>query len=266
MQKTSFTLFCFLTIIVLSGCSHIFYAPNLMSTPHLSAKNDASVGGSLVSGFGHTGYEINTSWSPRQHLAFMINGYQYKRSLSTDPNNPEWDKIRMVEGAVGLYTPAKNGVWSLFAGYGMGDVRSQFTSYITSYPYSGTSTYDIAQSHLQMRRIFIQPAYTLKNELLEVGLGMRMVGLFFPSGDVDLRLNNSYEGQQNLKTIRNIQNSNPFWLPEFGGRIAVRFQPCTFGISGVFVLRNHNQFGFDNSSMGATLTLNLQECMKSNKK
>jgi hypothetical protein len=259
------TFFCAIAVILClsQGCyPHAYYVPNQLNMPHLKKQHDAVIEASTQTGLGtHDGYEFRGTYSPLPHLAVMTNIFKVHRTPST--NNT--DHMSLYEGAVGYYQPLGTTTLSLFAGYGGGKVLSK-------YYYDGTYNYNVftgssggfdsytALSSLSMNRLFIQPAITVQEKDLEVGMAWRINRLDFPNGDIDAKLMLNAPSKSDYDALQFIEKSRPLWFSELGGRFLIRIRPCTIGMTGT-LLFNTRQLGkyFDTFSFGLLFGINLAD-------
>lgn len=226
-----------------TGCVHKYYAPNTLHIPTLQKRHDASLGAGYISGVGHSGYEIKSVYSPFPHTAVMLNHFDLRQKLEYKEGS---SKIRLTEGAIGGYMPFRDGSFSVFTGYGMGDSRHDY----------GNEAY----ARLAVRRLFFQPSLTLQSDFFNFGMGIRIMHLNFPSGDIDYRISSTVEGQAEIEIIKKIERDAPFWLTEFGAQLAIRLKPCVFGMYGVLSLHDYSAaYQFDGTSIGMNISLNLHE-------
>jgi hypothetical protein len=143
--------------------------------------------------------------------------------------------------------PIAFGTGALYAGWGRGHMRND---------------YGIQRiADLGIQRFFIQPTFTFKNDWFRLGMGVRLVGLNYPTGDIDYRIEPS-----DIEGIRRLETDSPFWFPEIGGNIGIHFKPVTVSAGMVLVVSGPaNDFGYDSSNFGLGITFELQEMFKKNK-
>jgi hypothetical protein len=256
MRRFTGIIVCLIVFWLAQGCTHSYYAPNQINLTHLEQKNDGSLNGSFLWGFIKYGYDIQAAYSPLRHVGIMANGFQIFRYPRTRTIGGQ-DKISLFEGAVGLYQPTKAGTVSLFAGYGGGSAKS-------TYVMPGYAP-DM-QSDLTIRRFFIQPAITIKDDIVEVGAACRISRVDFPRGNVDGRLQYISSSFAESGGIQEIDSNRSAWLTDVGCRIMARVKPCTLGFVATLMLTTKKPANyFDHMTVGLSCGINLQDLKKTGK-
>ncbi len=245
-----FSLFVFGTV----GCVQYHYSPNTVHTPYITQKGD----GMLSAGIGGNPYTLNAnfhlSYSPLKHATVMFNYFHTHSSFNNSnfesgnflggPVYQQTTKGYLMEGAAGVYTPLGFGTAACYAGWGQGRMLNNY----------GIDRY----ADLQLRRFFIQPTFTFKNDWLRLGMAMRVVRLSFPSGDIDYRIDPS-----DIDILKRIEKDAPIWFPELGGNFGIHFKPVTISANMVLIAsRPAADYGFDISNWGIGITFELQEMFK----
>ncbi|MFN0216707.1 MAG: hypothetical protein ACKVT2_20815 [Saprospiraceae bacterium] len=248
----SFTLLAGALLLFSTGCVQYHYSPNFISTPFIDKKNDgmlsAAVSGSPVSVNG----DFHASYSPVKHGIVALNYFRTSSSFTQTnflgvPNYTQTTKGNLLEASIGAYRPISFGTGALLVGWGQGRVRND---------------YGIGRiADLRLQRFFVQPSFTFKNSWFRLGMGLRLVRLHFPSGEVDYRIE---PGQ--IETIQRLEQKTPFWFPEFGGNIGFHFKPITISAHLVLLASGApTDYGFDGSNIGLGITFELQEMFKKKK-
>ncbi len=250
MRVITLTFAAFL--LFAAGCSQYHYSPNFVHTPYIEKKGDgvvtAAASGSPVSING----DFHASYSPIKHGTVMVNYFRARSSFEdvnffSGPTYVQSAKGYLVEAAAGGYMPFSFGTGALYVGWGQGQMRNDY----------GLSR--IAELGLQ--RFFIQPTFTFKNDWFRIGMGMRLVRLNFPTGNIDYRIDPS-----DIQIIQRLDNESPFWFPELGGNLGFHFKPVTLFASLVIVASERaTDFGFDGSNIGVGISFELQEMFKKRK-
>jgi len=232
-----------------TGCTQYHYSPNFVQTPYLDKKGDAiitaSVSGSPISING----DFHVSYSPIKHGTVMLNYFRNRSSFENPnffggPTLIQSARGQLIEGAIGSYKTFGFGTGAVYAGYGRGKMRNDY------------GVQRIA--NLRLQRIFIQPTFTFKNDWFRFGVGMRVVRLNYPSGNIDYRIE-----PQDIEVIQRLERESPFWFPEFGGNIGIHFKPVTFSANLVIVAsRRATDYGFDGSNMGVGISVELADLFK----
>ena len=244
--------FLFAALLLLSvGCVQYHYAPNAVQTPYIEKKGDGMVMAAVGGGPGTLNGDFQASYSPIKHGAVMLNYFRTNTSFENTnffggPTYQEISKGYLYEGAVGGYTPLAFGTGALYVGYGQGQMHND---------------YGIERiADLRLRRFFIQPTFTFKNDWLRLGMALRLVRLHFPSGNIDYRIEPA-----DIDVIQRLERDSPFWFPELGGNLGIHFKPVTISANVVVIgARPAAENGFDISNMGLGISFELQEMFKKN--
>jgi len=231
------------------GCVQHHYSPNFIQTPYLEKKGDGVVTAAVSGSPGSLNGDFHASYSPVKYGTVMLN--YLRTSTSFDNANVfggttyhQTTKGYLVEGALGGYLPVFFGTGALYVGWGQGQMRNDF----------GIGRI----ADLRLQRFFVQPTFTFKNDWFRLGMGLRLVRLNFPSGDIDYRIEPS-----DIEKIQRLENESPFWFPELGGNLGVHFRPVTISANLVIVgARPASEYGFDGSNIGVGISLELNELFK----
>ncbi len=201
------------------------YAPNTINIPFLQKKGDASV--SLGWGRGNNSFqslELGAAYSPLPHLAVMANYFgaldKQVRNLTTIGTNGY-----LVEAAIGAFEAKTKRSASLFAGYGIGHLFSNFGSEET------------AQFNIQ--RIFIQPGLAYRSKYFQAGLALRISRLMYGNGIISFSIDPQY-----LTAIQNIERDGPLFLPELGLSAGMRLKPVTLNLNITSIFPNTDDWNF----------------------
>jgi hypothetical protein len=236
-------------LFTLVSCAQYHYSPNLIQTPYIDQKDDLEVSAALLGGSKAVNMDFRLAYSPMKHATVMLNYFRFNTSYENSnffggPTYKQFTKGQFLEAAVGTYTRMGFGSGSVYLGWGRGSTRNDF----------GIERI----SELQVHRVFIQPTYTFQNDWFRIGMGVRVVRLSFPSGQIDYRIE-----PNDIRIIERLERESPFWIPEFGGNMGVHFKPFTFYASMVLVpTRDTYETGFDNSNIGVGITVELQDIFK----
>jgi hypothetical protein len=242
-----------LLIFLGSSCTQYHYSPNLVKTPYLEKKGDAMVSASVIGGPTSIGGDFHASWSPVKNGVVMVNYFTTKSSFQ-DPNifgsttYLEKTKGFLAEAAIGGYFPFSFGQGAVYAGGGLGRTRND---------------YGIQRiADINLNRFFIQPTFTFKNDWFRLGMGMRIVMIGFPKGNIDYRIEPS-----DIEVIQRLERNSPFVFPELGGNIGIHIKPVTISASLVFLpSQRAADYGFDASNIGLGLSLDLHALKREKKK
>jgi hypothetical protein len=225
MKKHLF-LFVLLGILPFGLRAQIYnYAPNSVNIPFLQKKGDASV--SLGWGRGNNSFqslELGAAYSPLPHLAVMANYFgaldKQVRNQSTIGTNGY-----LVEAAIGAFEARSRRSASLFAGYGIGHLFSNFGS-------EETSKFDI-------HRIFIQPGLAYRSKHFRAGLALRISRLMYRNGVISFSIDPQY-----LSAIQNIEKDGPLFLPELGLSAGMYLKPVTLNLNITSIFPNTDDWNF----------------------
>ncbi|HAD13617.1 MAG TPA: hypothetical protein DCF33_14420, partial [Saprospirales bacterium] len=154
----------------------------------------------------------------------------------------------LVEAAAGGYFPLSFGTCAIYAGGGIGRARNDY------------GIQRIAK--INHNRWFVQPSFTFKNDWFRIGMGMRLILINFPSGNIDYRIE-----PEDIAVIQGLENDSPFIFPEFGGNMGIRINPVTISAHLVVLPAPRAlEYNFDGSNFGVGLSLDLHELGKKQKK
>ena len=236
-------------LFTLVSCVQYHYSPNLIQTPYIDQKDDLEISAAVLGGTPAKNMDFRLAYSPIKHTTVMLNYYRFGNSFENSnffggPVYKETTNGQFMEAAAGVYTPMGFGTGSLYLGWGIGSTRNDF----------GLERISVLKVH----RYFIQPTYTFQNDWFRIGMGVRLVRLSFPSGDVDFRI--EYD---DIRIIQRLEQESPFWIPEFGGNMGVHFKPFTFFASLVLsTSRATYDTGLDNSNIAVGITAELQDIFR----
>ncbi len=244
--------FLCLSVFLLSGCTHYYYAPNTLHAPVLRKQHDARISVHVGGGDEYNADEFQAVYSPIQYGAVMFN----RMSAKGGSEDSSHGYGNLTEGALGGYVPSGNrGNYSLFGGYGKGRVRNWY------FNDDGTTqlTYE---SLLRFQRWFIQPSFAFQSKWFRFGLGCRFVWLKYLDGEVDYRIQ-----QTELDAIQLIEKRSPIFLPEFGFHVGLHLGPTVFSFQSIISNRQSNNadMHLNKSNTGVSLTLNLNELWEKKK-
>ncbi|MCC7465015.1 MAG: hypothetical protein IT261_02035 [Saprospiraceae bacterium] len=232
--------------VLLSSCVQYHYSPNFVPTPQITQKGEATVQAAVTGGPTSLGGDFQAAWSPVKNMTIMANYYRRQARFEDydfigGTNYQNRTTGFLMEGAIGGYLPFSFGMGALYAGGGYGRSRND---------------YGLGRiAELTLSRLFIQPTFTYKNDWFRIGMGMRVVMLSFPKGEIDYRIDTD-----DIFVIQRLERQSPFIFPELGGNIGIHFKPVT--ISGHLVLvpsQRALEYGFDSSNIGISLGLDLHE-------
>jgi hypothetical protein len=238
-----------------TSCTHYYYSPNLLNTPHFERKHDASIAANIGGGVDALSTNVQLAYSPVKHATVMLNYFQYRgRFENTNffggPTYQEGTKGDFFEAAVGAYKPElfAGMNMAIYAGWGQGNIRNDY----------GLFRY----AQLQYQRTFLQPTMTFKNDWAFVGIGLRLVHLRFTSGNIDYRIE-----PYDLEEIRAIEYQSPFLIPEGGLNVGFNLRPVV--LHGSLVLSNlasQSDVYFKRVNLNVGITFVLHEMFQKKKR
>ncbi len=197
-------------LVLLTGCSHYYYAPNAANIPLFKEKNSLEVKGGF-SGDNYNGADIQTAYSVSKKVGVMVNSFFAGESENVNTNfnstysHKESGSGSYIEAGAGYYNPfGKNKIWifETYAGVGTGGEKHQ---------------YDYNQSaSLHFTKFFIQPSfgYNSKKETFEFAVSSRFSSLNLKVKSTNLSTESNQREKGNLDQI--VLHPNSFlWEPSF---------------------------------------------------
>jgi hypothetical protein len=239
-------VFLLVNVLVFSigafGQEHYYYTPNTAHIPVLTDKNDGSacVGMSWESDY--FALEVQGVYSPLKHSAIMLN-YFDTRGNDVRKNEETGTSFRFLELGFGAYHALERGSASIFAGVGQGDL----------YNYYGSENF----SQFTLRRYFVQPAVAYSDHYFLCGLALRLSYLTYPDGETSFDID-----ENELASIRKIEEESPFFLPELGFSGGIKFPPFVFSVNLTSVFPDAAGLNFARFNSNFMLTLDFGELKK----
>jgi len=148
-------------ILLLQSCSMSYYTPNAQNVPLNDEKLEGGANFSFQKGLYSRGMNIQTAFSPLNHLGMMINYHYFKATYSYTSSNFFTGKSNTDEGEVkrnfaevglGYYTKFQEKfVFEIYGGLGWGSAK---------FENHGDRYYNIShlRGKLSDNRYFLQPA------------------------------------------------------------------------------------------------------------
>ncbi len=227
------------------GQEHYYYTPNTVNIPVLFQKKDGSAGVGMGWGSDYLALEVQGVYSPVKYGAIMLN-YFDTGSKGVRQDEELGTSFRFLEIGLGAYRALERGSASIFAGLGQGSL----------YNYYGAENY----SQFTLRRYFVQPAVAYSDKYFHCGLALRLSRLSYPKGE------SSFDIDENeLASIRKIEEESPFFLPELGISGGIRFPPCVFSVNLTSVFPDAEGLNFARFNSNVTLTFDFGEMKKMKK-
>ncbi|MCK5823314.1 MAG: hypothetical protein KAG95_04875 [Bacteroidales bacterium] len=152
--------FSFLVILIFQSCSPA-YTPNVLNTPLLSNKGEFQAG----IGTGISGVDPQFAYAITENIGIMLNGSFCNRKSSESSSSNYYHNHNFVETAAGYYTKvSRNGRFSIFSGYGLGNVDAEYKSNLVS-----------SQNNATIYRYFIQPDFGFTTTVFDGSIASRIV-------------------------------------------------------------------------------------------
>jgi hypothetical protein len=157
--------------IILSACTHYYYAPNTSNIPLFKEKNTMKINGGYSIGDNYNGADLQLAYSVSSKIGVMFNSFFAGKTEDVENNgssHTETGKGSLFEIGVGYYKPfgtEKNWTFETYAGAGAGTEKHSYARH--------------EKARLNLVRYFIQPSigYNSSNGRLEVALGSRFCDL-----------------------------------------------------------------------------------------
>lgn len=195
-------------ILVLTGCTHYYYAPNAANIPLFKEKNSFKGKAGFGGGNNYNGGDIQLAYSASPKVGVMLNSFFAGRTeqvneLGSGDSHDESGKGSFFEAGVGYYKPfGKNKIW-IFETYGGAGIGTE--NHV--YNYHETSKLHIA-------KYFIQPSigYISKSGVLEIAVASRFSGLNLKINQNNVSENSGIKNVQDMDSIR-FHPSSFLWEP-----------------------------------------------------
>ncbi|MBC8172767.1 MAG: hypothetical protein H7X71_02575 [Chitinophagales bacterium] len=149
-----------LIIIILSGCSRIYYAPTTQNVPLLTEQNELRIAAGISGGEEYEAVNIEVAYSPVKYVGIMLNSFHAAENSDSLFTNPVRYKGNLTEAGIGFYYPlATYYTAEVYAGYGKGTAQ---------YPWSFDTI-----APLKFDRFFVQFSAGMKRKYFEIALSDR---------------------------------------------------------------------------------------------
>lgn len=148
--------------IFFTGCSHLYYVPNIQNVPLLKEKDEIHFSAAGGGGEESSCVEVQGAYSFTEKFALMAN-YMSAKGGNVDENN--YGKGNYIEGAIGFYKPlGRLAVFEIYGGLGLGDQHHKYGS-------------NNAYSDLSSLKYFVQPSFGLTTRFIDLAVSGRISGL-----------------------------------------------------------------------------------------
>ncbi len=198
------------------------YAPNSLNIPTIRKRGEVSMG----LGYGHAtnSLDVQLAYSPFKQVLILGN-YFHARNKEVRQQTMNGTDYYFGEAAIGFYETYKKGVGSITAGWGNGNLFSN---------------YEMNNSaELSIQRWFVQPGFAYQSEFFHAAVALRFSRLNYTKANVSFSINPS-----DLAHIQNIEAKNPILLPELGIQAGIVFKPVYLGLSISSIFPDTNLWDF----------------------
>ncbi len=257
IMKNHFFLFA-ISILFFASCSHTYYAPNTVNTPHLMGKNNLEVKANAVFPVGQSSdfnaFEASATYSPIKYLAVQGNYFYGYASGDAGTNNG-----KIYDIAIGGYLPkniiptnldpSKREELSLsgFVGTSFGNI------------YNTYDTIGKINSRLKFQKTYFTFSTSYLVQKFKLGFGMRINYLSYLNGSVT---NGSIQSEE-ISKIVNIEEKSNFFYPEMSINLGLDFKKVyvTWGLTRAY-FKDPSLYNFNNSNVYLSLGFNIHEFFK----
>ena len=166
-------------VILLSGCSHYYYVPNVQNVPLFQEKNQYRFSGIVGVGDESTCIELQSAYSISNQIGVMANFMHASDKRSSGDNSSVNNSAtgNYFEGALGYYKPlGKSGVFEVYGGLGMGGQHHRYASY-----FSESGSTDYGSSDLFLAKFFVQPSLGLTYDFFDLAFSTRLYSVNYLS-------------------------------------------------------------------------------------
>ena len=143
-------------VVVISGCSPIYYAPNTLNVPMIREKGQVVVSAHRGD---HGSFNFQGAYSPKQNWAVTADGFWAEEGTSSSIKGSG----HMINGGAGYYRPLNSHfMWDTYGILGFGSVENSF------------SQRDVSSSFV---RYGVQPSIGFQSKYFDAFVATRIVGL-----------------------------------------------------------------------------------------
>ena len=142
-------------VVLISGCSPIYYAPNTLNVPMIRAKGEGVLGGYIGD---PSSVNIQGAYSPKQNWAVMADGV-----WGSEDSSNQGGSGHLITGGAGYYRPLNNHfMFDTYGILGLGSVENHL------------SQGDVSSGFV---RYAIQPSAGFQSKYFEANVASRLVAL-----------------------------------------------------------------------------------------
>ena len=162
-----------LFVIILTGCTHYYYAPNVQNVPLFTGKNEFRLSGQ----FGYTVWDLielgdqqttcidlQSAYSLTNNIGLMINYMTaHEKHRDEESTISDYGRGNYFEGAIGYYKPvSSNGIFEIYGGVGTSGQHHQYTNSVYNESSQKYVTQVAGTSDLTFMKLFVQPSVGFK--------------------------------------------------------------------------------------------------------
>ncbi len=150
-------------IVLVSGCSPIYYAPNTLNVPMIRQKGEGVVAGHIGD---HGSLNVQGAYSPKENWAVTVDAFR------AEENSSVTGRGHLISGGAGYYRAVHpHLMWDTYGILGFGSVQNSYAERSVS---SGFTRYGI------------QPSFGFRSKYFDASLATRFLGLrYFHTGGSD---------------------------------------------------------------------------------
>ena len=205
-------------LLVLSGCTHYYYAPNMQNVPVFQQKGESRINLALSTGDEWSGFELQGAHAFTNRVGGVFN------FVTGGGDDDEYGSGHgtMLEGGAGYFYPAgKHFVFETYGQLGYGGIKNLYTNNSSSY------------SNVDFFRFSVQPAVGFRNSIVEFIFSARLASLNY------LSIKQSYVGDSfELKNLDYIHDHSSSLLAEPAAtlRLGYKYIKLQLQVGGSFNL------------------------------
>ncbi len=244
MKPKVFSFLISLSAVLLSGCTHYYYVPNVQNVPLFKEKNEFRFSGSVGIGDESESYEIQAAHSVSDRIGIMGN-FMYAQDNYEDNR---YGKGSYFDGAIGYYKP----IIDEDSGYGVFEIYGGIGRSTQHHLYDNR-----ARSDLSFIKLFIQPSFGLTTNFLDLAVSTRINRLSFGNANISKPIPSDQICPKELSG-KNYLLLEPAVTARFGWKnVKVQFQ-----LEGVYDLNNSNPDFYEDYHISLGLYFSFAERFK----
>jgi len=175
-------------MLVVTGCSPIYYAPSVHNVPMLQGKGDGTFAVHVAS----DGGAVQGAYAVAEHVGVMVNVNSFKQK---DNNDNDGGSGSLFEVGVGYHRNLGGTVvWENYLLLGGGSVEDHFS--LSTGPFkTGAGTLDA-----KFTRWGVQPSLSLHSRIVDTAVSLRLMGLKYSDASGNL----IYNGQDQVAYLNGL--------------------------------------------------------------